>query len=141
MGGQVLQSLLDTNKFAQAWAKKLKPGMVLALVGELGSGKTTFSKFLAQALGFTGTVSSPTFTLANRYLAKFPVYHIDCYRLDTVEACIGSGLEEFLPSLDGVTLLEWANKFPQLLPAGTHVLEFAIVGDNERSVSHWQVAA
>ena len=139
MAQQLLLSLGDTQKLAKTWAKKLKPGMVLALVGELGAGKTTFSKFLSLALGFTGNVTSPTFTLANRYGAKLPIYHIDCYRLDTVEACIGAGLEEFLPSTDGVTLLEWANKFPQLLPPGTQVLEFAIKGEHTRSVNHWQV--
>lgn len=131
--------LKGTEALAKTWAKKLKAGSVLALVGELGAGKTTFTKFLAQALGFEGVTSSPTFTLVNRYGAKMPIYHIDCYRLNSAEACVGAGIQEFLPSSDGVTLLEWANKFPELLPAGTDVLEFAFVSETQRSVLHWKL--
>ena len=135
----LLGSLSETERYAGAWAKKLKPGTVLALVGDLGAGKTTFTKFLAKALGFAGTVSSPTFTLANRYLGTYPIYHLDCFRLETAEACVGAGLQDVLPSRDGITVLEWANKFPQLLPNATWVLEFSYVDEHTRKVQGWQV--
>lgn len=131
-----LRSLRDTKRLAQQWAKRLKPGTVVALAGELGAGKTTFVRFLAQSLGFHGQVTSPTFTLANHYRGRLPLYHIDCYRLNQHKDLAGAGLEDLLPSADGVTLVEWADKFPEYLPVQTLMLEFSISGETQRQVRY-----
>ena len=133
---KILKDLQDTERYARSWAHQARPGMVLALVGDLGAGKTTFSKYFAKALGFKGLVSSPTFTLSHHYPARLPIYHIDCYRLDSTQGLIGAGLEAYLPSTDGVTLIEWADKFPQLLPQHTLNLAFEILDEDRRAVTY-----
>src|SRR4029450_4298374 len=97
-------------------APRLRPGSVVALNGELGSGKTQFVKGLAAGLGFVGEVTSPTFTLIHEYIGgRLPIYHFDFYRLDSEEEVVQLGLEEYLQS-NGVCVIEWAGKFRQLIP-------------------------
>jgi tRNA threonylcarbamoyladenosine biosynthesis protein TsaE len=108
---------------------------VLALCGELGAGKTQFVKGLAAGLGYQGEVTSPTFTLIHEYLGgRLPLYHFDFYRLETEDEALRLGLEEYFLG-DGVCVVEWADKFPALLPPGTRWLHFAIGGDSERTIT------
>lgn len=104
-------SLLDTEKLASIIASKAFPGMVISLDGDLGAGKTTFTKTVAKVLGIEEHVSSPTFNILKCYFdAKLPLYHIDAYRLeDGTNANIG--LEEVIEG-DGVCIIEWG-KFIQ----------------------------
>ena len=132
-----ISDLKAMQAFAAAWAKKVRPGMVLGLVGDLRAGKTTFTRYFCEAIKSQSHVSSPTFTLENQYRGKWPVYHIDCYRLDSIEAFVKAGLDAHVPSEDGVTILEWANKFPELLPAGSVMIEFKIVDEEQRQVESW----
>jgi tRNA threonylcarbamoyladenosine biosynthesis protein TsaE len=81
----------------------------------LAAGKTAFIQGFARGMGYTGRVTSPTFALQNVYEARFPVYHFDWYRLGSAAEVLDLGWEEWL-SRGGVVLVEWADKFPELLP-------------------------
>jgi tRNA threonylcarbamoyladenosine biosynthesis protein TsaE len=91
---------------------------ILALHGDLGSGKTCFVKGLARALSIKQPVTSPTFTLVNEYPAPLPLYHIDLYRLHSVEEAFDLGFEQYLEA-NGLVAIEWAEKAEGLMPPGT----------------------
>lgn len=111
------RSAADTRALAAQLAATITPGTVLALTGDLGTGKTHFVQGLAAALGYPGPVTSPTFTLIHEYPGgRLPLAHIDLYRLDTAEEALRIGLDETLDS-GGITAIEWADKFPELIPA------------------------
>jgi tRNA threonylcarbamoyladenosine biosynthesis protein TsaE len=106
----------DTGQLARELAALLAPGSVVALEGDLGAGKTTFAQAFARGLGVRGTVNSPTFTLIKEYDgSECPFYHMDVYRL-TPEEADELGLEEYFGG-DGVSLVEWASRIADLLPA------------------------
>lgn len=106
----------ESKELAKKIASLIKPGTVIALTGDLGAGKTTFTQGFCQALNITAYVTSPTFTLINIYQGQVPIYHIDLYRLNQEEEAYDIGIEDYLPTSDGITILEWADKFPELLP-------------------------
>jgi tRNA threonylcarbamoyladenosine biosynthesis protein TsaE len=119
----------ETFAFAEQIAATLRPGDVLALCGDLGAGKTHFVKGLAAGLGVASSVTSPTFTLIHEYPGgRLPLYHLDFYRLDTDDDALRIGFEEYLDA-GGVLAIEWADKFPDLLPANTRWLDFRVEGD------------
>ena len=127
-----ITSLAQTENLAQELAKKLRAGAVIALNGDLGAGKTTFIRALAQALGRTANnVTSPTFTILNIYPGKMPIYHFDFYRLHTRDDLENIGGTEFIPPADGITLIEWAEKIPEVLPED--FLEIRISLENEKN--------
>lgn len=106
----------ETLELAKSFAKKLKGGDVIALSGELGAGKTEFVKGIAEALGSSDIVTSPTFTLVNEYSGEeYMLYHFDVYRLSnvTVENC--DWIDEYLFS-DGISIIEWAENVKDILP-------------------------
>jgi tRNA threonylcarbamoyladenosine biosynthesis protein TsaE len=124
----------ETIAFAKEMATRLRPGAVIGLNGELGSGKTQFVKGLAAGLGFTGEVTSPTFTLIHEYVGgRLPIYHFDFYRLESEEEVVRLGLEEYLLG-DGVCVIEWAGKFRQLLPPDARWFELSIGIDDTRLI-------
>jgi len=100
----------------------LKSGDVVALIGDLGAGKTHLTQGIAQSMNYTGEVTSPTFALVNEYLAEeedqLDVFHFDVYRLEEAEEMLQIGWEDYLER-DGVIVIEWADKFPELIPEGT----------------------
>lgn len=106
----------ETRAAAHALAQRLSAGAVVALVGELGAGKTCFVQGLAEALGVTEPVTSPTFTLIQEYRGRLPLAHVDLYRLNDPEELLQLGLDEYLEG-PGITVLEWADRAPGLLPA------------------------
>lgn len=109
----ISRSADDTKEFAQKLATLLKPGDVIALEGDLGAGKTTFTKGLAEGLGIKKNVNSPTFTIIKEYQGILPLYHMDVYRLeDTYEDL---GFDEYFDG-DGVTVVEWAHLIEDQLP-------------------------
>lgn len=112
----ISNSLAETRDFASRFAKTICDGDVIALYGDLGAGKTTFTKFLCEALGFAGEVTSPTFTLCNEYAGDKHIYHFDMYRLKSPSEAIDSGLDEILRAGDGVCLVEWPENLGNLLP-------------------------
>ncbi|MBI0581094.1 tRNA (adenosine(37)-N6)-threonylcarbamoyltransferase complex ATPase subunit type 1 TsaE [Neobacillus cucumis] len=104
----------QTLSFAVKLAERLLPGDVITLEGDLGAGKTTFTKGLAQGLGVKRTVNSPTFTIIKEYAGRMPLYHMDVYRVgDTFEDL---GFDEYFEG-DGVTVVEWAHLIEEQLPS------------------------
>ena len=106
----------DTRAFGAALGRLLRAGDVIALIGDLGMGKTTLAQGVAQGMDITDAVTSPTFTLVQEYGRKLPLFHFDPYRLDQPEALSDFGFEEYLER-GGVVLVEWADKIAALLPA------------------------
>ncbi len=112
----VSKSLDDTQQFAKKFAKGLKVGDVVTLTGDLGAGKTTFVKYLCQELGVKDIVSSPTFTIINEYFGAVKVYHLDMYRLDTLDEALMTGVMDVLNACDGVYFVEWPQVILSILP-------------------------
>jgi tRNA threonylcarbamoyladenosine biosynthesis protein TsaE len=112
----------QTQELGTMLGRVLDSGNVVALIGPLGAGKTVFAQGLARGLGVNADeyVSSPSFALVNQYRGRFPVFHIDTYRLHHEAEMVALGYEEYFDP-DGVTIVEWANKVSTLLP-DRHVL-------------------
>ena len=122
------------EELGRATAPRVRPGMVIALVGGLGSGKTHWTKGLVAGLGSTAQVTSPTFGLVHEYPGgSVPVFHLDFYRLETAEELIALGWDEYLDA-GGLIIAEWADKFPDLLPPDTRWRIFSIEADGSRTV-------
>ncbi len=130
----ISNSLEDTKKFAEKIASKLKGGEVIALVGDLGAGKTYLTKFLVEALGGDLTeVISPTYIYHRQYEGdKFLVNHFDMYRIDSVDEVDSVGLLEALEDKDAITIIEWADKVREILPKKTIWIEIESIGETER---------
>ena len=114
MNEKQLDSPEKTQSFASELAKNIKPGTVIALIGNLGAGKTTFAKGFAKGLGFSDHVISPTFKLISEYVGNINLYHIDCYRIDTSFDFLNIGGEYYLNPIDGITLIEWPERINNL---------------------------
>ena len=109
----------ETRDLGRKLAESAQRGAVFALVGDLGVGKTVFSQGFAEGLGIKEPVSSPTFTLVNEYhQGRLPFFHFDVYRLEEAEELETIGFEEYVYGR-GATLIEWADRFSELLPAQT----------------------
>jgi len=107
----------ETIKVAAEVAKTLSPGTVVCLFGEMGVGKTVFTKGLCRALGVKDYVTSPTFTVVNEYDgAGFPVYHFDMYRIEDEDELLEIGFDEYLNS-GGICIIEWPENVKNALPA------------------------
>jgi tRNA threonylcarbamoyladenosine biosynthesis protein TsaE len=112
----IIDALEDTQKQAEDFGKKLSPGDVVFLKGSLGAGKTTFVRYLLQALGYDGKVKSPTYTLVEQYsVAGFDVYHMDLYRLNDPFELEEMGWREYFHQ-GAVCLIEWPEKAGDYLP-------------------------
>jgi len=99
-----------TESLGEAWGRAAQSGLVIALSGDLGAGKTQLVRGLACGLGVTARVHSPTFTLVNEYGGgRLKLFHLDLYRLETAAQILSAGVEEFL-SPDGVAVIEWAER-------------------------------
>jgi tRNA threonylcarbamoyladenosine biosynthesis protein TsaE len=111
MGTYISNSPAETEALGASWGRNARAGIVIALCGELGAGKTQLVKGIAAGLGIPGRVHSPSFTLVNIYGGgRLFLYHIDLYRLQTPEQIIAAGLDEYLQP-HGVTAIEWAEKW------------------------------
>jgi len=109
-------SVAATKELAAAVAKLAKPGDLVVLAGEMGSGKTAFAQGFAAGLGVTEAVTSPTFTLARHYEGRIPLHHLDVYRLERMAEVMDLGLPELLDG-PGVTVIEWGDVVVTALPA------------------------
>jgi tRNA threonylcarbamoyladenosine biosynthesis protein TsaE len=124
-------SYLETMDFAEKFAKILPNGSVIAMNGDLGAGKTTFTRGVAKALKITDIIQSPTFNIMKIYLkGERPLIHIDAYRLADLNTDIG--LDEFIGYETGLTLIEWPEYIADLLPIETIKIEIKNIGENAR---------
>ena len=124
-------SEFETKSFASKISKKVKKGSVVALNGDLGSGKTTFTQGFAKGLGVKQHVGSPTFKLVSEYSGSImKLYHVDCYRLKNIQEFLNLGGENLLLPYDGVTLIEWANIIEGLIPADSIEIKFSRLRGN-----------
>ncbi len=124
-----MRSEMDTIELAQNIESEKFPNMVICLNGELGSGKTVFTKGFANALGIDETVTSPTFNIIKEYDGELSLYHMDVYRLDGNTE--GVGIEDYFTK-GGVVIIEWANTIKDILPEKRLDIKFKIAGENTR---------
>ena len=129
----------DTINFAKKFAKTLKGGEILSLEGELGAGKTVFTKGLAQSLGIKKIIKSPTFVLMKVFAVKGNqkiknLIHVDAYRLNNFEEFKDIGLEEYLDKKN-IIAIEWGNKIKEHLPKNTKAIRF-VIKNNLRQINY-----
>ena len=125
----------ETMRFGKKLGMLLSPGDVVALVGELGAGKTTLVKGIVQGLGVTDrrAVKSPTFSLVHTYEGRMPVYHFDAYRLKDSQEMLDIGSDEMIHG-NGVALVEWADNVSGCLPEEYLKITLRALSQNERSI-------
>jgi tRNA threonylcarbamoyladenosine biosynthesis protein TsaE len=128
-------SVSETIRLGKKIGRLLQQGDVIALIGELGSGKTQFVTGLARGAGVGQRVclSSPTFTLVHQYEGRVPFYHIDLYRIETDGQVEDLGLEEYVFG-QGITAIEWADRFPAVIPREALRVTLLYSGKNGRSI-------
>ncbi len=123
-----LPTRADTARFGEALGQRLRPGNCVALVGDLGAGKTTLVRAMARGLGVTSHVSSPTFGLIQEYRGPVPMFHIDPYRIQRLEELEDFGFHEFFER-GGVVVVEWADMLETMLPSERLTLSIEIDPD------------
>ncbi len=125
----------ETVQLGKKIVQYLKPGDIVCLFGDLGSGKTTFVKGMAQGLGINrANVLSPTFVLMHIYEGRIPLYHFDFYRLDQPKEIMGIGYEEFFYG-DGITVVEWADRLKGLIPKQSIRIKFSYKNKEGRLIT------
>lgn len=126
----LLKNEEDTRALGIRIADALEPGDVVALIGDLGTGKTALTKYIASGLGISEEINSPTFTIVKEYRSgRMPLYHFDVYRLGSGEELIDIGAEEMLDG-DGACVIEWADIVADVLPADSLAIHLTY-GENE----------
>jgi len=124
----------ETKACAKRLAMNLKPGDIVLLQGDLGAGKTTFVKGLAEAFKFTQKkVNSPTFVIMNYYKGKLPIYHFDLYRLEKVQEIETLDFDEYFYG-QGISLIEWPERLGKLKPQKYYLVEFKHKSESQRSL-------
>ena len=118
----VSHSEVETEALGRRLAAVLAPGAVVAYRGDLGMGKTAFTRGLARGLGYEGRVTSPTFTIVNEYEGKIPLFHFDMYRLGDEDGLFDIGWEDYL-ARKGVCAVEWSENVSDALEEGTLSVE------------------
>ncbi len=131
----ISNSPAETEEIGRQFAvKDVGVGSILALKGELGSGKTLFTKGLVAGLGCDATVTSPTFTIVHEYPGgRLPVYHFDFFRLDDRPSVARLGLDDYFFG-DGVSVIEWADRFPEFIPEQARWFSFEIKSETQRVI-------
>jgi tRNA threonylcarbamoyladenosine biosynthesis protein TsaE len=136
MATSISHSPAETEALGEIWGREAKRGLVIALSGDLGAGKTQLVKGLARGLGIATRVHSPTFTLVNVYNGgRLTLFHLDLYRLETKEQILSAGLEEYL-SPDGVAVIEWAERMSndEFRTENLRQVKIEIISENERRI-------
>ena len=153
----------ETQALGESWGHSIPYGLVIALSGDLGAGKTQLVKGLARGLGITTRVQSPTFALVNSYPGgRLPLFHLDLYRLETPQLIVAAGLEEYLHP-EGISVIEWAERWfgsrstpgssdagasdgviPRFATSGQAALrwvEIEVVNETDRRISYEDISA
>ena len=130
----ISNSVEETIAAGRTYGRDAAQGDVFALTGDLGAGKTQFVKGFVAGLGSRAEVTSPTFVLVHEYEdGRLPVYHFDFYRLNSSEAVLRLGFDDYVFG-DGVSLIEWADRYPALIPKEAKWLSFELKGENSRVI-------
>ena len=128
----------ETLSVAEKFVQRLKGGEVLCLIGDLGSGKTAFTKGLAKGLGVKNIITSPTFVLLKSYTAKLKninkLVHIDAYRLDSGAELDYLGVEEYFSDKNCITVIEWADRVKDIWPVNAIEIKFKVLKGNKREI-------
>jgi tRNA threonylcarbamoyladenosine biosynthesis protein TsaE len=139
----ISHSPAETESLGERWGHEAPHGLVIALSGDLGAGKTQLVKGLARGLGITSRVHSPTFTLVNEYGGgRLRLFHLDLYRLETRAQILSAGLEEYLQP-DGVAVIEWAERVNEELrmkngeyQRRVRLVKFEVLSETERRITY-----
>ncbi len=129
----LIEGLKDLKMFAVEFAESLSKGDCVVLIGELGSGKTTFVKGVCRYFGIDN-VTSPTFSIVNEYENNETIYHLDFYRIKHREELVNVGYYEIIEEEDAIKFIEWGNLFPEVLPSRRIELQFEISGNDKRKI-------
>lgn len=136
MNKLLINSELDTKEFGIELAKKLKPGAIIALIGDLGTGKTTLTKSIAEGLGITEMITSPTFTIVQEYPeGRLPLYHFDVYRINELEEMYELGYEEYFFG-QGVCIIEWADLIMEIIPDDSIIIRIEYGASEDERIYH-----
>ena len=131
----ISNSPAETEAIGRQLAERIDVGGVLALKGELGSGKTLFVKGLVAGLGSSADVTSPTFTIAHEYRGgRLPVYHFDFFRLEDSQSLARLGIDDYFFG-DGLSVIEWADRFPEFIPEHARRILFEIKSETQRAIT------
>ena len=128
------QSVEETQDLAKKLARNINPGITIVLIGDLGTGKTTFTKGFARQMGIKDHVTSPTFKLISEYQGeKYKLNHIDAYRMNGPEDFLNIGGEEYLLSKNSITIIEWGDLLNDILPSKTIRVNFTRIKSPKES--------
>ncbi len=134
----ITKSFEETRKVGEDFAEQIldsKSPFVVALFGDLGSGKTTFMQGFAKGLGVEKRIISPTFIVVRKYEIKIKnFYHIDLYRMENQEDIEGLGIDEIMSNPENIVAIEWAEKMGELLPKNRWDLRFEYIDENKRKI-------
>lgn len=128
------KSTAETESIGEKAANYLTPGMVIAMRGDLGAGKTAFVRGLARGMGLRARVTSPTFAIVNEYLGEIPLYHFDMYRLTSSEDLFDIGWEDYIRS-GGVCVVEWSEIVEDAIPEDAVSVIIRHMGETEREIT------
>ena len=129
----ITQSEEDTKSVASQFSQVIKPGDIIALNGNLGSGKTFFVKGVCMNFNITA-VQSPTFAIVNEYSGDKKVYHFDFYRLRNIEELLDIGFEDYLNDNEAILFIEWADKLKDILPADRYEINLNFIDEKSREI-------
>ncbi len=131
-----LESVYATQNFAADMAGKIEYPSVIAMTGNLGSGKTTFTQGFAKGMGIDEQVGSPTFKIVSEYQGKQgQLYHVDCYRLENETDFFNIGGEKYLDPVNAVTIIEWSEKIENAIPGNAIRMKFSRIDEKPESRS------
>ncbi len=131
----ISNSPAETEAIGRQVAEKIGVGSVLALKGDLGSGKTLFVKGVVDGLGSSADVTSPTFTILHEYRGgRLPVYHLDLFRVESPQALARLGLDDYFFG-DGISVIEWADRFREFVPEQARWIFFEIKSETQRAIT------
>ncbi|MDP6101221.1 MAG: tRNA (adenosine(37)-N6)-threonylcarbamoyltransferase complex ATPase subunit type 1 TsaE [Dehalococcoidia bacterium] len=127
----ISHSVEDTQRLGRLLGEQAWGGEAILLVGELGAGKTCLAQGVAQGLGITEPVLSPSFVLLRQYSGRLPMYHVDLYRMERISEVVDLGLDDYIYG-DGLSLVEWAERGTGLFPSEHLLIELELLSETER---------
>ncbi len=134
-GSFIINSEAETRALGLTIAEAAEPGDIVALIGDLGTGKTALTGYIAEGLGIKEDVISPTFTIVREYRSgRLPLYHFDVYRLSSGEELLDTGAEDYLED-SGLSVIEWADIVADVLPEDSLVVMLEYAGENARRIT------